>query len=222
MTSVFLARTSSFDGCFHMALLADLFQNNWLAVFLCRSCFADVTSPVIATVMSISGISSEVEAILPPPPPRKDRHPVVNATLNHFFVKDDGQEYLTRDVGVENLRKFPSKNKLKTTSFPHRSLSGRGQLNQSLSELLLMKARRVNGEPDPWSKEKKADEKKKTSVNRFRLANVGFSDHLRSAVLQVGRLTKEELDEWKKKARYCMNWFVRRYQWMNTRRCISR
>jgi hypothetical protein len=62
-----------------------------------------------------------------------------------------------------------------------------------------MKARRDNGEQDPWSKEKKADEKKKAFVNRFRLANFVSSDHLRSAVLQFGRaLTKEGLDEGKK------------------------
>jgi hypothetical protein len=72
--------------------------------------------------MSMSGISSEVEAILPAPPPRKDGHPVVNANLNHFLVKDDsqetflidGREYLARDVGVENLLEFSSKNKMRT------------------------------------------------------------------------------------------------------------
>jgi hypothetical protein len=61
-----------------------------------------------------------------------------------------------------------------------------------------MKAPRDNGEPDPWLKEKnkKATKPKKMpSTNRYRLANVIFSESVRPVVLQYGRaLTKEHLE----------------------------
>jgi hypothetical protein len=50
-------------------------------------------------------------------------YPVVDAKLNNFVIKDDGQqqfilngqEYPTRCVGVKNVRKLVSKNKVKTS-----------------------------------------------------------------------------------------------------------
>jgi hypothetical protein len=102
---------------------------------------------------NLSDISDEV-AIVTAPPSRKGGHPVVNANLNNFAIKDDikddgleyfvidGNEYSARSVGVENLRRFFSKNKVKTSTYPHRSLSRDGHLNQILVEITLMKARR--------------------------------------------------------------------------------
>jgi hypothetical protein len=100
-------------------------------------------------------------------------------------------------VGVENLRKFVAKNKVKTSTFSHRSLSTEGHLNQIIVEITLMKARRDNGEPDPWLQgiSKTIERRKKPAVNRYRLANVVVSEQLRPAVLHFGRaLTKDDLE----------------------------
>jgi hypothetical protein len=157
------------------------------------------------TQTNMSDIADDIE-VVPISVPRRKIHPVVNASINNFIVKDDGQEvfivdgkeYNARSVGVDNLRRFVSKNKVKSSIYPHRSLSRDGQLTQIIAEISLMKARRDNGEPDPWLKEKskKATEpKKKPSTNRYRLANVIFSESVRPAVLQYGRaLTKDHLE----------------------------
>jgi hypothetical protein len=148
-------------------------------------------------------------AVVPAPPSRKGGHPVVTANLNNFVIKDDGlehfvidgNEYPARPVDVENLRRFVSKNKAKTSTYPHRSLSRDGHLNQILVEITLIKARRENGEPDLWSKgvTKTTESNKKPPVNRYRLANVIFSDLLRPPVLQFGRtLNIDELESRKK------------------------
>jgi hypothetical protein len=57
---------------------------------------------------NLSDISDEV-AVVPAPPSRKGGHPIVNANLNNFVIKDDGLEYFVidgneypaRSVGVE-------------------------------------------------------------------------------------------------------------------------
>jgi hypothetical protein len=100
-------------------------------------------------------------------------------------------------VGVENLRKFVSMNKVKTSTFPRRSLSRDGLLNHIIVEMTLMKAHRDNGEPDPWLQglSKTTESKKKPAVNRYRLANVVLSEQLRPALLQFGlALTKDNLE----------------------------
>jgi hypothetical protein len=59
-----------------------------------------------------------------------------------------------------------------------------------------MKARHEKGEPDPrlTGKSQNANAKKKPTVNRYRLANVVFSDVLRPHVLHFGRVSnKDEL-----------------------------
>jgi hypothetical protein len=55
---------------------------------------------------------------------------MADANFSHFTVLDDGQEYFfiagkeypARSVGVESLRKFASKNKVKTSTFQQRWL----------------------------------------------------------------------------------------------------
>jgi hypothetical protein len=104
------------------------------------------------TQTNMSGITDDIE-VVPIHVPRRKIHPVVNASLNNFIVKDDGQEvfmvdgkeYNAKSLGVDNLRRFVSKNKVKSS---HRSLSRDGQLTQIIAEISLMKARRDNGEPD--------------------------------------------------------------------------
>jgi hypothetical protein len=59
-----------------------------------------------------------------------------------------------------------------------------------------MIARRENDQPDPWSQsEKPSADKYLGYVNRFRLANVVFSDGMKEFVLARGKtLSKDELD----------------------------
>jgi hypothetical protein len=65
-------------------------------------------------------------------------------------------------------------------------------------ELMYKMARRDNGEEDPWLTKtwKETQCKFSTSVNRYRLANVLFSESVRDVVLNRGQpRTKEDLDQ---------------------------
>jgi hypothetical protein len=65
-------------------------------------------------------ITDEIE-VVPTHVPRRKRHPVINASINNFndgqdvFIVD-GNEYIAKSVGVDNLRRFASKSKVKTSS----------------------------------------------------------------------------------------------------------
>jgi hypothetical protein len=58
-------------------------------------------------------ITDEIEMV-PTHVPRRKRHPVVNASINNFNDGQDvfivnGNEYIAKPVGVDNLRRFASK-----------------------------------------------------------------------------------------------------------------
>lgn len=135
--------------------------------------------------------------------PKQKAHPVATATLEHFIIKEDGKEYfkiddkeyLARKVANTHLRRFATHNAVKKSDPPYHSLSRSGTQCEIIDEILLKISRRDNGEPDPWERKKAPDGNKHSFVNRYRLANVIFSQRLREAVLNKGRaLTKDELD----------------------------
>jgi hypothetical protein len=84
-------------------------------------------------------------------------HPVASATLEHFTVKDNGQEYFVLNdkewpasqVKVDILRKFAGRNNVKRSESPYLSL-GRGSTKSEIIQEIKMKiARRDNAQPDP-------------------------------------------------------------------------
>jgi hypothetical protein len=77
---------------------------------------------------------------------------------------------------------------------PHKSL--RTSTRQVvIEEIEAKKGRILNNEPDPWSNDFNKDVGKSTWVNKYRLANVIFSDECRPFIAQRGKsFTKVELD----------------------------
>jgi hypothetical protein len=92
------------------------------------------------------------------------------------------------------------------------SLSQRtGTAQPNSSELVLTKSWREIGKPDPWSFCKTADEKKKPSVNRYRLPNVAFSDYVCLLSFSLDELSRKiSLMMARKRTKSCMNWFLRK------------
>jgi hypothetical protein len=135
---------------------------------------------------------------------KKLQHLVADASLDDLTRGDDGSVYFFKNgneipatkVSVQYLRKFSMKNDVRKSQPPHHKLS-RGSTQQQLVDESLNKiARRDNGQPDPWSQPEKASADKYLGyVNRFRLANVVFSDGMKELVLGRGKtLSKDELD----------------------------
>jgi hypothetical protein len=155
------------------------------------------------TTSSLSTNQEEnaVDGVDTNPPPAsvvETAHPITNATFDHFpgdYFLIDGVEYHLKDIKVDLLRKFCVKNGVKTTAPPHKSL----RLSTKkivVEEIKAKKGRMLNNEPDPWANQTNGKENSKPAwVNRYRLANVVFSEECRTVVSNRGKsLTREELD----------------------------
>jgi cytochrome c553 len=145
----------------------------------------------------LSAEPDEEVVMVDAPPPPQEVHPITNASMEHFdgeaFVID-GTTYLLKDIRVDDLRKFCGKNDVKTTLPPHKSCRSATK-KVMVEEIKAKKGRMQNNEPDPWVNSKDKDDSKPTWVNRYRLANVVFSDECRPLVSNRGKcLTREELD----------------------------
>jgi hypothetical protein len=161
---------------------------------------SSTSSPASGT-FGTSGLinDDEVLVVQPPPVPASVQvpHPVVSATMAHFdgsMFNIDGSEYELKDIKVDYLRKFCRSNDVRMTEPPHKTLRTGTRL-VVIEEIKAKKGRIVNSEPDPWSKDKDKADKKPAWVNRYRLANVVFSEECRPFVAERGKsLTREELD----------------------------
>jgi hypothetical protein len=156
-------------------------------------------SPISGTsgTSELTTNTDDVLLVTEPPSISQPVHPVLSATMAHFdgeVFKIDGVTYHLKDIKVDYLRKFCRNNDVKMSDPPHKSLrtSSRKIVEE---EIKAKKGRILNDEPDPWCKKKDKDDGKPTWVNRYRLANVIFSEHCRQTVSERGKtLTREELD----------------------------
>jgi hypothetical protein len=135
---------------------------------------------------------------------KKFQHLVADASLDDLTRKDYGAAYFlingnelpATKVSVHYLRKFAMRSDVRKSLPPHYKLSRGSTQQQLVEESLNMIARRENGQPDSWLQpEKPSADKYLAYVNRFRLANVVFSDGMKDLVLGRGKtLSKDELD----------------------------
>lgn len=129
---------------------------------------------------------------------------VASATLDQLIRKNDGTEFFViegfelpaRKIAVLNLRQFAKKNEIRSSHPPYRKLTRASTQQQIVDEAMNMIARRQNGDPDPWLPSIKTQtDQYRGYVNRYRLANVVFSEGLQEDVLGRGQcLSKDELD----------------------------
>jgi hypothetical protein len=151
------------------------------------------------TPSSTDSSDMEVKVLL-----KEYQHLVADATRDALIRKEDGSAYFViqgkelpaRKVQVQYLRKFAIKNDIRKSQPPYYKLSRGSTQQQLVDEALNMVARRENDQPDPWlPSDKTASDKFLGYVNRYRLANVVFSEGLKDYVLGRGKcLSKEELD----------------------------
>jgi hypothetical protein len=152
-----------------------------------------------ASAGTTSSLSTNQDVVVVPSPVGNEApHPITNATFEHFLGDSfliDGVEYRLKDVKVDLLRRFCVKNGVKTTAPPHKSLR-LGTKKTVVEEIKAKKGRMLNNEPDPWANLAEGNDKSKPAwINRYRLANVVFSEECRSVVANRGKsLTREELD----------------------------
>jgi hypothetical protein len=144
------------------------------------------------------GSTNDEVVIVDRVPTDQNVHPVMTATMDDFdgeAFNIDGVSYQLKDVKVDYLRKFCVKIDIRTSTPPYKTVRS-AKKAVVIEAIKAKKGRMLNDEPDPWKSSKDDKEKGKSPpVNRYRLANVVFSEECRQMVSNRGKtLQRPDLD----------------------------
>jgi hypothetical protein len=155
------------------------------------------SSGTLSSNLPATSNAGEVVLLASPPPVIAINNPLLHATMEQFDGDNfniNGVVHEPKKLRVDQLRKFCRDNNIKMTEPPHQSLRTSSK-NVVMEEIKAKKGRMMNNEPDPWTRSESPAAAKAPSVNRYRLANVLFSDTVQPVVMGRGKcLTRQELD----------------------------